>query len=205
MSTIKALFTDVGGVLATNGWDRTMRQRAAQVFGLDYAELDGRHHRVFDTFEQGKLTLDVYLNQTVFYQERPFSRERFKEFMFSQTKPWPQMIDLVRGLKKKYGLKVVVVSNEGRELTLYRIQELDLKSFVDIFIYSCFVHVRKPDADIFRLALDVAQVAPEETVYLEDRAMFVEVAASLGIQALQHQDHETTRKALSQLGLSLAE
>lgn len=203
MPAIKALLTDVGGVLGTNGWDRTMRQQAAQEFNLDYAELDGRHHRIFDTFEEGKLTLDVYLTQTVFYQDRPFSREKFKEFMFNQSKPWPQVIDLVRGLRKKYGLKVVAVSNEGRELALYRIQKFELRSFVDVFIYSCFVHYRKPDADIFRMALDVAQVAAEEAVYLEDRAMFVEVAGSLGIHAIQHTGFDTTRAALQKLGLSL--
>jgi putative hydrolase of the HAD superfamily len=196
-----ALFLDVGGVLLTNGWDRRMRKKAAETFHLDQEEMDERHHLTFDTYELGKLTLDEYLNRMVFYAERPFSREEFKAFMFAQSQPFDQMIDLVRNLKKTYGLKVAVVSNEGRELTTYRIQKFGLAEFVDFFIASSFVHFRKPDADIYRIALDVAQVPIEQVLYIEDRLMFVEVAQGLGIKSIHHSSFESTRANLASLGL----
>jgi putative hydrolase of the HAD superfamily len=200
---VSALFLDVGGVLLTNGWDRSMRKRAAETFKLDYAEMDERHHLTFDTYEEGKLSLDEYLNRVVFYQDRPFSGEEFKAFMFAQSQPYPQMIELVRGLKRSHGVKVAVVSNEGRELTVHRIQKFGLTEFVDFFIASCFVHFRKPDADIYRIALDIGQVSPERVVYIEDRIMFVEVAQSLGIRGIHHTDYDSTRAALVSLGLAL--
>jgi putative hydrolase of the HAD superfamily len=202
--TMKALFLDVGGVLLTNGWDRAMRQRAAATFRLDYADMDERHHLTFDTFESGKLTLDEYSDRTIFYQERPFSREEFKSFMFSQSKPYPQMIEWVRALKARYPLKVAVVSNEGRELTVYRVRTFGLAEFVDFFIVSSFVHFRKPDKDIYRMALDVAQVSPDQVAYVEDRLMFVEVAQSLGIQGIHHTGYASTRKSLEALGFALS-
>ena len=200
-----ALFLDVGGVLLTNGWDRRMRKKAAETFHLDQEEMDERHHLTFDTYELGKLTLDEYLNRMVFYEERSFSREEFKEFMFAQSQPFDQMIDLVRTLKKTYGLKVAVVSNEGRELTTYRIQKFGLAELVDFFIASSFVHFRKPDADIYRIALDVAQVPIEQVLYIEDRLMFVEVAHGLGIRSVHHSGFESTRAQLESYGLSLIE
>lgn len=200
-----ALFLDVGGVLLTNGWDRSMRKRAAEVFGLDGNEMDDRHHLTFDTYELGKLTLDEYLDRMVFYKERRFSREEFKEFMFAESRPFPEMLDLIRGLKKAYDLKIAVVSNEGRELTTYRIQKFGLAEFVDFFIASSFVHFRKPDADIYRMALDVAQVPLDRVVYIEDRLMFVEVAQGLGIRAVHHIDFESTRASLGSLGLVLSD
>ncbi len=200
-----ALFLDVGGVLLTNGWDRSMRKRAAETFGLDADDMDDRHHLTFDTYELGKLSLDEYLDRMVFYKERRFSREEFKEFMFAQSKPFPRMLDLIRGLRKAYGLKVAVVSNEGRELTTYRIQRFGLAGFVDFFIASSFVHFRKPDADIYRIALDIAQVPVDQVVYIEDRLMFVEVAQSLGIRAVHHIRFESTRAGLASLGLVLEE
>jgi len=200
-----ALFLDVGGVLLTNGWDRSMRKRAAEAFGLDGKEMDDRHHLTFDTYELGKLTLDEYLDRMVFYKERRFSREEFKEFMLAQSKPFPQMLDLIRGLKKAYDLKIAVVSNEGRELTTYRIQKFELSKFVDFFIASSFVHFRKPDADIYRMALDVAQVPLDQVVYIEDRLMFVEVAQGLGIRAVHHIGFESTRASLGSFGLVLAD
>jgi putative hydrolase of the HAD superfamily len=198
---INTIFTDLGGVLLTNGWDRGSRRRAIDVFKLDPEETEERHHLTFDTYEVGKITLDEYLDRIVFYKERDFSRKRFRQFMYNQSKPFPEMIALVQHLKKKYGLKVAVLSNEGRELAEYRIKQFRLNDFVDFFIVSSFVHFRKPDADIYKIALDTAQVKAEQVVYLEDRAMFVQVADQLGIRGLRHTDHQSTIGQLKKFGL----
>ncbi len=203
-SLITTLFLDIGGVLLTNGWDHHGRTNAAEKFGLDYEEMNERHHLTFDTYEEGKLSLDEYLNRVVFYQERMFSKDDFKAFMYAQSRPFPEMIEMVRGLKLQYSLQVAAVSNEGRELNTYRVHQFELGTFIDFFISSCFVHYRKPDADLYHIALDIAQVSPGQVVYIDDRAMFVEVAQGLGIRGIIHTDHAATRKALASLGLSLA-
>ena len=203
-SPITTLFLDIGGVLLTNGWDHHERTLAAEKFNLDYDEMNERHHLTFDTYEEGKLSLDEYLDRVVFYQARMFSKEEFKAFMFAQSQPFPEMIELVGKLKNQYCLQVAAVSNEGRELTVYRVQQFGLGTFIDFFISSCFVHYRKPDADLYHIALDIAQVNPEQVVYIDDRAMFVEVAQGLGIKGILHTGYPTTRKALEGLGLLLA-
>jgi putative hydrolase of the HAD superfamily len=203
-SSITTLFLDIGGVLLTNGWDNDIRKRAADQFGLDVDEMNRRHHLTFDTYEEGKLSLDEYLNRIVFYQEQPFSREEFKAFMYAQSQPYPEMIELMRGLKIQHGLQVAAVSNEGRELTVYRVQQFKLGTFIDFFVSSCFVHYRKPDRDIFRMALDIAQVIPQQVVYIDNEPMFVEVAQSLEIRGMLHTDYETTREALEAMGLGLS-
>jgi len=200
---ITHLFTDIGGVLLTNGWDRQARRLAAETFELDHGEFDERHHLTFDTYEEGKLSLDEYLDRVVFFEKRPFSKDAFKSFMFSRSEPYEEMLTLVRTLKRRYGLKVVAVSNEGRELTLHRIQQFNLREIFDAFISSCFVHFRKPDADMYRMALDISQSTAEETVYIDDRLMFVQVAVSLDIGGIHHTDYLSTRLALGRLGLEL--
>ena len=202
-SPVTTLFLDIGGVLLTNGWDHTIRTHAAEKFGLDYDEMNERHHLTFDTYEEGKLSLDEYLNRVVFYQERSFSREEFKVFMYAQSEPFPDMLKLMRDLKTQHGLQIAAVSNEGRELTVYRVGQFKLGSFIDFFVSSCFVHYRKPDADMYRIALDISQVTPEQVVYIDDRPMFVEIAQELGIRGIIHKDYETTRKNLDAMGLSL--
>jgi len=201
---ITTLFLDIGGVLLTNGWDHNSRKRAAEMFDLDYDEMSERHHLTFDTYEEGKLSLDEYLNRVVFYQERSFSREEFKKFMYDQSKPYPDMISLIRGLKTQYRLRIAAVSNEGKELTMYRVQQFELKSFVDFFVSSCFVHYRKPDEDMYRIALDISQVQSEQVIYIDDREMFVEVAREVGINGIVHNDFASTRKSLEVLGLTLS-
>ena len=199
---ITALFLDIGGVLLTNGWDRTMRRKAAEHFDLDYDDLDERHHMVFDAYEEGKLSIDEYLNLVVFHCKRSFKFNNFKEFLFKQTQPLPDMIDIFKSIPDKNSLKIGAISNEGRELTIYRVSHFGLKEFVQFFICSCFVHFRKPDKDIYRIALDVAQTIPEQSLYVDDRKLHTEVARSLGMNVIHHMDIATTKRKLAEYGLN---
>lgn len=200
---ITTLFLDIGGVLLSNGWSRESRRAAAVEFQLDYAEIQNRHDVFVTTYEEGKLTLDDYLKRTVFYTERSFTPETFKKFMFSQTTADKEMIELMCRLKEKYNLKIAVINNEARELNEYRINEFKLKKFIDFFISSCFVHLRKPDTDIFRMALDIAQVQPENVLYIENTQMFVEIAEDLGIRSIFHTDYNSTYAKLVSMGLTI--
>jgi putative hydrolase of the HAD superfamily len=200
-TTITTLFLDIGGVLLTNGWDRKARHQTADAFHLDYDDLEERHHLTYDTYEEGKLSLDDYLQRVVFCEARSFTREEFKSFMFSRSQPIPEMIDLVRSLKSRYHLKTIAVSNEGREINAYRIHKFGLDRLIDTFVSSCYVHYRKPDLDIYCIALDISQSTPGEVAYIDDRPLFIEVACSLGIHGIQHIEYSTTRSKLGELGL----
>jgi putative hydrolase of the HAD superfamily len=198
---ITALFLDIGGVLLTDGWGLDYRTLAARTFDLDPVELESRHHQAFDTYETGKLSLDEYLARVVFHRQRAFTPVQFREFMFAQSRPHPEMLDLVRRLKAKYALKLIVVSNEGRELNAHRIQAFGLDRLADAFISSCYVHLRKPDPDIFRLALDVTQTPAGQIIYIENTPMFVTIAEGLGIRSILHTSYQATRAELAQAGL----
>ena len=204
-SSITALFLDIGGVLLTDGWSHKASKLAAKEFGLNFEELNKRHSEALDTYELGKLTIEEYLSLVVFYEKRSFTPAQFRKFMFAQSKSFPQMITLVRRFKARYGLKIVVVSNEARELNVYRIRKFKLDEFVDSFITSCFVHIRKPDTDIFRLALDTAQSPARQVVYIEDTPMFVQVAEGLGIRSILHTDYKSTCAKLALFGLQNVE
>lgn len=200
---ITTLFLDIGGVLLTNGWDTELRKRTAAHFGLDYEEIYHRHHVTYDTYEEGKMSLDEYLWQIIFYQKRDFTPDDVKKYILEEAKPHQDMIDLVTRLKAVYNLRVAVVSNEGREVAEDRIERFNLKNFVDFFIVSAFVHFRKPDLDIYRLAIDVAQVKPQQVAYIEDRPLLCEVASRLGINSVLNRNATETREKLAKLGLVL--
>ena len=200
-SAITCVFVDVGGVLLTNGWDHHARRRAVAKFKLDWAEMEERHRLVFEIHEEGKLTFDEYLSLVVFYEKRPFTRAQFRRFMCEQSKPYLDMIALLVQLRAQ-GLKIVVVSNESRELNALRIRTFGLAKFVDSFISSCFVGLRKPDANIFQLALDIAQTPAHQVLYIENTPMFVQIAESIGIKSILHTDCESTRAQLASLGVT---
>ncbi|MGB7760065.1 MAG: HAD family hydrolase [Bryobacteraceae bacterium] len=198
---IKALLLDVGGVLLSNGWDRQARRRAATHFKLDWDEMEERHRLTYEAHEAGKITLDEYLGRVVFYRKRPFTPAQFRRFMYAQSTAYPEMIELATQLKVRNGLKVAVVSNEAREVNAHRIRKFNLDKFVDAFISSCYVHVRKPDTEIFRLALDIIQAPARQVVYIENTPMFVQVAEGLGIRSILHTDYESTCAKLATFGL----
>ena len=196
---ITCAFLDIGGVLLTDGWDHLARRRAAKNFKLEWAEMEERHGLTFEIFEEGKITLDEYLSLVVFHQKRTFTRNQFRRFMFAQSEPFPEMIELVAQLKLRLGMKIAIVSNEGRELNAYRIQKFKLDRFVDCFISSCFVHIRKPDVDIFRLALDIAQVQASQAVYIDNTPMFVHLHLdSMSMRVLNRQIADDSMNRQSQ-------
>jgi putative hydrolase of the HAD superfamily len=199
------LFLDIGGVLLSDGWPRQARQRAAAKFGLDYEDFESRHLLMWDMHQKDSCTLDEYLERTVFYRTRAFTHAQFRDFMLAQSTPCPDMIHLVRRLKAKYGLKLAAISNEGRELNAHRIAQFKLDEIFDLFVSSCYVRLLKPDPAIFRLALDVAQVSPSSTLYIENTPMFVEVAAGLGIRGIVHEAAAMTSERLASFALTCGE
>ena len=200
-TAITCLFLDIGGVLLTNGWDHHARKRAAANFKLELAEMEDRHHLTFGTYEEGKLTLEEYLGRVVFYQKRPFTRAQFRRFMFAQSKPYPDMIELVAQLKVWHGLKIAVVSNEARELNAYRIRKFKLAGLWIRLFPPALSTSASPTRSIFRLALDIAQAPARQVVYIENIPMFVQVAEGLGIRSILHTDYRPTCAKLASFGL----
>lgn len=199
---VSTIFLDIGGVILTNGWDTSSRELAAKTFQLNFKETESRHRLLFDLFELGKLSLDEYVTHVYLSQKQNVSLQDFKNFMFSQSKPYPEMLKLIKELKKKHALKIVMLSNEGRELTHYRIEQFQLRELIDFFISSSLVGLKKPDPAIYKLALDTSQTPPGQVVYLDDRELFIEIAEGFGIQGVWHRELTTTKDKLASYGLT---
>ena len=203
MPEIRALLWDVGGVLLSNAWDREQRMKALEHFHLDEEEFHDRHEMVVSSFERGKITLDEYLDRTVFYRSRPFTREAFKEFMFSLSQPMPDVLRFAQSLADSRKYFMGTLNNESRELNLYRIEKDGLRKIFRIFVSSCFVGFRKPERDIYRLAVDLTQIAPEECAFIDDRALNLEQASRLGMKTIEMQTLDQWKTDLEAIGVVL--
>ncbi|MDB5002001.1 MAG: putative hydrolase of the superfamily [Mucilaginibacter sp.] len=195
---LKILFFDIGGVILTNGWGHESRKLASEQFGLDYAEVNALHTFIFNVYEIGSVTLDEYLDTVIFNHPREFAREDFKEFIYQQSVELPTL-KWLKEWKKDCGFRIISINNEGKELNDYRVKKFKLHDFFDAFVSSCEVKLRKPDPNIWKLAMGIAQVAPNQCVYFDDRIMFVNAAQKLGIRSFLHTDLESTKKILQQL------
>lgn len=201
LNTISCLFLDIGGVLLSKGWGHEFRQQAVDHFHLDANKMEELHNLLITKFEEGMISLDEYLDRVVFYTKRDFTRTEFKNFMYSLSTSDLEMIAFIKKIKLQYGLKIIAVSNESREINAYRIKAFKLNEIFDFFVSSCFVHLRKPDKAIFQLAIDVVQVPLDKIVYIDDTQTFVDVVRGMDITSICHKDCLSTTQALADLGL----
>jgi putative hydrolase of the HAD superfamily len=204
LAEITAIFFDVGGVLLTNAWDREQREKALQKFQLDEEEFLDRHEMLVSSFERGKIGLDEYLDRTIFYRSRPFTREAFKDYIYALSQPDNATLEIGRGLRASGKYLLGTINNESLDLNLYRIEKFGLRSIFDLFVSSCFVGLRKPEDGIYRLALEITQRPPEQCCFIDDRALNLEAAQRLGLKTIQMENAEQLDKALQDLGVVMA-
>ena len=113
---LKTLFSDIGGVLLSNGWGHLSRMAAAKKFGLEYDKMDFLHDFIFNVWEMGKIDIDAYLDTVVFNKERNFRSEEFKEFMLSESKLLPDTLPwMIEWKRKNENVKIFSINNEPRE------------------------------------------------------------------------------------------
>ena len=202
MPKFSTLFWDVGGVLLTNGWDHHLRRRAADKFGLDWDEFERRHVSSARDFETGRLSLDDYLQRTVFHDPRPFDAPAYKQFMLDSSTVLPGL-EMLKEIAASGRYLLGMLNNESLELNNDRIAKFGLRDYFDVFFSSCFVGYWKPDPEIYQLALSVVQRDPAECVFIDDRAANVEAASKLGICGVQYLSPEQLVEDLRALRLSL--
>jgi putative hydrolase of the HAD superfamily len=199
---ITALFWDVGGVLLTNAWDHEERRQTLKHFGLDEAEFESRHEMLVSSFERGKITLQDYLERTIFYRPRSFTIEAFTQHMLSLSQPDPEVLQFAKELARSCKYLMSTINNESKELNLFRIQTFGLREIFSLFVSSCFVGLRKPEDGIYRLALEITQRPPEECCFIDDRPLNLDSAAKLGMHVIQMENAKQLQQEFAKLGVT---
>jgi putative hydrolase of the HAD superfamily len=201
LAKISAIFWDIGGVLLTNAWDKSERLRALNEFQLDQVEFHDRHEMLVSSFERGKITLDEYLQRTIFYRPRTFTLDAFRQYMFSLSKARAGALEFARELANSGKYLMSTINNESKELNLYRISTFGLTNIFSLFVSSCFVGLRKPEAAIYQLAVDVVQRPPEACCFIDDRSLNLECARQLGMHTVEMESVPQLRNSLHDLGV----
>ena len=203
MPEITTIFFDIGGVILTNGWDRDGQREAAQAFGLDWEDFQDRHDLSFPAFDSGQITLNQYLDRTLFYRPRSFTREEFTAFMFAESKEYPETRAILAALARSGKYLIGAINNEPLELNQYRIEAFQLRRDFQAFFSSCYLNARKPEEAIYRIALAVTQRPPESCVFIDDRALNLENPRRLGMNVVHYQNAPQLRKDLQALGIAV--
>jgi len=201
---LTTLFWDIGGVILTNGWDRASRREAVELFHMDWEDFQDRHDLSFPAFETGAITLDQYLDRTVFCRPQRFTREEFTAFMFAQSREYPETRAILANVAKSGRYLLAAINNEPRELNEYRIEAFQLRRDFSLFFSSCYVGLRKPDEALYRLALEVTQRRAEQCLVIDDRPLNLENPHELGMQTVHYQNPAQLRAELERHGISVS-
>lgn len=203
LGVITTFFWDIGGVILTNGWGRESRRGAADAFSLDWEDFQDRHDLSFPAFDSGQITLNQYLDRTLFYRPRSFTREEFTAFMFAQSQEYPETRAVLSALARTGKYFIASINNEPLELNQYRIEAFGLRKDFQIFFSSCYVYTRKPDEAIFRIALSVTQRPPEQCVFIDDRSLNLDNPRRLGMNVIHHENAPQLLGELKRLGIEV--
>jgi putative hydrolase of the HAD superfamily len=203
VADITTLFWDIGGVILTNGWDRVSRREAADKFRLNWEEFQDRHELSFPAFDSGHISMNEYLDRAVFYRPRSFTREEFTAFMFAQSKEFPESRAILAAAARSRKYFIGAINNEPLELNQYRIEAFDLRRDFAVFFSSCYVHSRKPEELIFRVALEVTQRPPDQCVFIDDRPLNLESPRRLGMNVIHYQGPQQLRSELGNCGVEV--
>lgn len=203
MSEVTALFWDVGGVILSNGWDRRDRTMAVKKFGLDWEEFEDRHELASPAYEAGEITLDTYLQRTVFYRKRDFTPQEFTTFILAQSSELPESRAVLTEVAGAGKYLLCTINNEGLELNEHRIREFKLRREFKAFFSSCYLGIRKPNEGIYRLALEVTQRNPEECLFIDDRELNLECAQQLRMRTIHFRNAAQLRMDLVANGVAV--
>lgn len=203
--TITHIFFDIGGVLGTGGWDADQRELACERFGLDAVDLAERHQEAVGRFEEGRMTLDEYLDVTVFDMPRAFTRHDFKAFMMAQSEPFNETIGIARALAAGRRYRLMTINNESAELNVHRLRYFGLVDIFTAFFSSCWLGVAKPARRIYEVALSISQANPASSVFIDDREQNLSPARALGMRTLRYAGADRLAADLAALGIAIGD
>lgn len=200
MFPFDVILFDVGGVLLTNGWDHCERAHVLESFHVDVAEFEARHPKSYSAWEIGAISVQSYLDATIFYEPRSFSQDEFFAAICSQSKILPDgALGILGELAASNQCLLGALNNEARETNDYRFDRFGLRHLLKVALSSCYLGLRKPDAVIYKTALDILGRSAERILFIDDRAGNVTAAQDQGMKAIQFEGAEALRRELVRL------
>jgi len=202
MSHFDVILFDVGGVLLTNSWDRGERAQVLEKFHLDCAALEARHLEPYRAWEKGEITVECYLDASVFCEPRSFSRDEFFAAMCANSKPLPNgALGILGELAASDKYMLGALNNEARETNEYRFRHFGLWNYFRVALTSCYLGQRKPEPVIYQRALDILGRPAERILFIDDREDNVAAATAAGMKALHFQGADALRRDMQRLGV----
>ncbi|HND48333.1 MAG TPA: HAD family phosphatase [Anaerolineales bacterium] len=195
---IKAVFFDFGGVIQRTEY-QAPRQQLAQRFGMEYEDID---NVVFNSPTAKQATVgDIPVNKhwdAVAKRLKVDKKEIAKveaEFFAGDLLDL-SILEYLRSLRPRF--VTGLISNAWSDMREYLVRKKIDDAF-DHLTISAEVGVAKPEAKIYQLALEQAQVKAGEAVFVDDVLANIEACEEVGMKGIHFKDPHTSMEQLKKL------
>ena len=204
-SSVRAVIFDYGQVLSLPPRP-DLFAAMAELCGVSEEQFQHYYWTHRDEYDRGRLDLDSYWKPLMALAGRDHDRQSRDHVARLDVENWtrldPRMMAWV-GTLQSSGWKTAILSNMPDPLLRPMRQQFEWMGFFTHLTFSCEVGVVKPDAAIYHHCLAGLGVEAEEALFLDDRAVNVEGARALGLQALQFHSIERLAEDLLEHGYTL--
>ncbi len=199
--SIKVVIFDMGGVLVRTE-DTAPRAALGLRFGKTYRELD---QIVFANKSSlrascGEISARDHMQHVMRTLDLPETDETINNFVdefFHGDEVDKGIIDYIQSLRPRY--QTVLLSNAWDNLRKVLATQWKIADAFDEIFISAEMGVAKPDPKIYKMVLEKLDVAPEETVFIDDFIENIEAARKLGMNGLHFQNKDEVMAELMSL------
>jgi epoxide hydrolase-like predicted phosphatase len=201
LQNVRAVIFDWGGVMEAQPdddlyqtWERRLSLEPGSLEWLLWGE-------TWRQLSSGQITEQEYAARIADNLGMPDAEavQRFMAEFMAEDRFYPEMAETVRALRERY--QVALLSNAGPDQVEWARERygFDIDAEFDVYINSAHEGMRKPNEDIFHLALERLSVEPRHAVFLDDMVYNVDAAREIGIHTVQFVDPEMSLPELETL------
>jgi HAD superfamily hydrolase (TIGR01509 family) len=187
MNAIKNIVFDLGGVIMNIDFKKT--EKAFADLGVtDFSKHMTQFHITpfFVAYETGKIGDAAFIKGIQQMAAGTLTEEQIIHAWNALLLDFPlERIALLEKLRQRYRIFLLSNTNalhyQAFQHTLFTLTGKRLEDIFEKSYFSHAVHLRKPDAAIYRLVLDENKLEPAETLFIDDTASNFSGAVEAGI------------------------
>lgn len=197
MNEIKNIVFDLGGVV----FARDPRKFEPEFIKFFSYIMLPEMPRFWEEYDRGMSTYDEVITDLAEYNscDRELAEKNLRRSILTQEEI-PATKSLVEALKVA-GYRLYVLSNMSLEFIEFLYTKEVYRNF-EGEVVSCYEHIVKPEAEIYKILVDRYQLNEAETLFIDDRKANIEAAIELGWQGFHfdaHNPDESCEKLRSML------
>ena len=203
--SVKAVVFDYGGVISLPQ-DQKAMDEIAKLAGVEKEKIVQAIWALRGDYDRGTISAKEYFKNVLASLSVYKDDKTVGDIIELDINSWKSVNTETEALMKELkeaGYLVGILSNIPHEYLSWAKKNVPAFSIPHASIYSCDVHLIKPEEAIYKKTLSLFDAGPDELVFFDDKAENIAGAKALGIKAILWKNPKQARNELISLGVKL--